>query len=253
RTIAVIQQIRHTVPVVFASSRMPSAMRHLQKQLGLTDHPMICYNGGLTCYMDNDDKVSTINDSVQIPLHVCRRILELSAGIPVHISLYADNSWFVQSLDKWAAKEEMGTKVSPTVMAFDDVIQRWDEEGNGAHKVMCMGTEENIQRLYIELHTHFSADIHIYRSKSTYLELAARQVSKATALRALMDRVFHVDMSDVMAFGDNYNDIEMVRSVGWGIAVGNARSEVKEVAREITETSREDGVALALERHFLSI
>ena len=48
------------------------------------------------------------------------------------------------------------------------------------------------------------------------------------------------------------NDIEMIRDVGMGIAVDNAIPEVKNVAREITLSGKEDGVAVALERYFLA-
>ena len=53
-----------------------------------------------------------------------------------------------------------------------------------------------------------------------------------------------------MAFGDNYNDVDMIRNAGLGIAVGNAIQEVKDVAREITLASKEDGVAIAIEKYF---
>jgi hydroxymethylpyrimidine pyrophosphatase-like HAD family hydrolase len=65
-----------------------------------------------------------------------------------------------------------------------------------------------------------------------------------------MQQSFNTDLSGVMAFGDNYNDIEMIRNCGLGIAVGNAIQEVKDVAKEITLNSKEDGVAIAIEKYF---
>ena len=55
-------------------------------------------------------------------------------------------------------------------------------------------------------------------------------------------------MDSVVAFGDNYNDIDLLQSVGWGVAVENARMEVKAVANEITHHNKEDGVAASLEK-----
>ena len=46
RTVAAINSIKRDVPIILASSRMPGAIRHLQKELGIEDHPMICFNGG---------------------------------------------------------------------------------------------------------------------------------------------------------------------------------------------------------------
>jgi hydroxymethylpyrimidine pyrophosphatase-like HAD family hydrolase len=54
-----------------------------------------------------------------------------------------------------------------------------------------------------------------------------------------------------VAFGDGYNDIDLLQQVGWGVAVANAFSEVKAVANEITKHHKEDGVASTLARIFL--
>ena len=118
---------------------------------------------------------------------------------------------------------------------------------------MCMGREDDIASMDEALQSIFRDEIHTYRSKSTYLELAPLSVSKATALSMVMSKCFDLGLDEVMAFGDNYNDIDMIRSVGWGIVVGNARPEVKEVAREITVNSVEDGVAIAIEKYAAQI
>ena len=55
----------------------------------------------------------------------------------------------------------------------------------------------------------------------------------------------NIRMKDVMAIGDNYNDLQLIKSVGLGIAMGNAEDAVKNVADDITDTNEEDGVASA--------
>jgi hydroxymethylpyrimidine pyrophosphatase-like HAD family hydrolase len=55
-----------------------------------------------------------------------------------------------------------------------------------------------------------------------------------------------------MAFGDNYNDIDMLQSAGYGAAVANAREEVKAVVRYTTASNIEDGVAAILEKYIIS-
>ena len=54
-----------------------------------------------------------------------------------------------------------------------------------------------------------------------------------------------------MAIGDNNNDIEMVRTVGWGVAMGQASEAVKAAARAITASNQEDGVAQAIQNYAL--
>jgi hypothetical protein len=57
-------------------------------------------------------------------------------------------------------------------------------------------------------------------------------------------------MENVIAFGDNYNDIEMLKAVGLGVAVSNANDEVLKVANKITDTNKNDGVAKLLKELF---
>jgi hydroxymethylpyrimidine pyrophosphatase-like HAD family hydrolase len=114
-----------------------------------------------------------------------------------------------------------------------------------------MGPEAQIHLLEEKLNERFGSDIHIYRSRPTYLELAPRAISKATGLALILNRYFNIGMEEVMAFGDNYNDIEMLRQVGWGVAVSNARDEVKAVANEIAGDAKQDGVAEVVEKYFL--
>ena len=57
-------------------------------------------------------------------------------------------------------------------------------------------------------------------------------------------------MEHVIAFGDNYNDIEMLKAVGLGVAVANANDEVLKIANKVTDTNKNDGVAKVLQELF---
>ena len=74
--------------------------------------------------------------------------------------------------------------------------------------------------------------------------------SKASGV-AWMAQSLGVPMSEVMAIGDNNNDIEMLEAVGWGIAMGQASDAVRTIARAVTTRNTEDGVAQAIERYAL--
>ena len=54
----------------------------------------------------------------------------------------------------------------------------------------------------------------------------------------------------MIAFGDAQNDSTMLKFVGTGVAMGNASDEVKALADEVTLTNEEDGIAVALAKHF---
>jgi Cof subfamily protein (haloacid dehalogenase superfamily) len=114
---------------------------------------------------------------------------------------------------------------------------------------MCMGPAAEIDYFYHQVLDKMGDHLHLYRSKDTYIEIAHKSISKASALGLLLEKKYDIRMEEVMAFGDNYNDIELLQQVGLGVAVGNAREEVKAVSNEVTATNKEDGVALMIEKY----
>ena len=72
--------------------------------------------------------------------------------------------------------------------------------------------------------------------------------SKASSVITLA-RYLNIPLSEVMAIGDNINDLEMLQTVGWGVAMGQAPAIIKEAAHAITASNVEDGVAQAIESY----
>lgn len=81
------------------------------------------------------------------------------------------------------------------------------------------------------------------------VELSSPGVTKATGLAEVAQRL-GVTATDVVAFGDMPNDLEMLRWAGHGVAMGNAHPALLEIADEVTASNGEDGLALVLERWF---
>lgn len=225
-------------------------MYHLQKELGILHHPLICFNGGYVIHT-LDPVQPVVLDSVRINATTCSSIVEKAKAANLHLSIFEEDHWYTTYEDQWTERETRITKSTPTITSLDTVLKRWHQSSTGAHKIMCMGDEKDIHEMEGILQNTFADQIHVYRSKSTYLELAPKAVSKATALALVLEKCFGIGLSEVMAFGDNYNDIEMIRAAGLGIAVSNARDEVKAVAKELTANSKEDGVAIAIEKYLL--
>lgn len=229
------------IPFILISSRMPSAMTHLQKDLGIDGLPIICYNGGLVLVDGN------VVDDISIPTTIIEDIAGLNKENKFHISLYNHDDWYVPSMDFWAKREENNTKVSPIVKPTLDVIKLWKEEDKGAHKVMCMGDKEHIDFLYSELGKLHGSKLHLYRSKDTYLEIANKNISKLTGIEELLACKYpQLSLENCIAFGDNYNDIEMLKAVAKGVAVKNAKEEVLLMANYVSDTNKNDGVAKAI-------
>ena len=240
-TIKTISRLNESrIPFILISSRMPAAMRHLQEKMSIEHLPLISYNGGLILV---DGKTVS---STEIPLDILESLHSYNQAHDVHLSLFHKDEWYVPRDDFWTRREINNTKVHPEFRQNKEVIKKWKKEEKGAHKIMAMGEEEKIDKIFQFLNEKFPEELHLYRSKPTYIEIAPRSISKLTAVEHLLDNHFQIPLSQSMAFGDNYNDIEMLRGVGMGIAVGNAKPEVLEVAHMVTASGKEDGVAKSI-------
>ena len=86
-----------------------------------------------------------------------------------------------------------------------------------------------------------------FRSSDYFLELVPLGVNKGSALARLLD-VLGMTPQDLIAIGDNYNDLEMIELAGTGVAMGNAPEDIQRRADFATRSNAEDGVAYALEQ-----
>jgi len=232
------------IPFVLISSRMPSAMYHIQEDLKIKDTPIICYNGGLVLV----DRQSI--HSTEIHASIVSVIADLNTDKEFHISLYNQDDWYVEEMDFWAKREENNTKVTPTIKPIEAVLEDWKLNKKGAHKVMCMGSKEALDVVMESLTLAFPDELHLYRSKDTYIEIASKEISKLTGIKTLLEHSYtELSLEHCIAFGDNYNDIEMLSAVKVGVAVQNAKEEVLKIADDITDTNHNDGVAKAILKH----
>ena len=91
---------------------------------------------------------------------------------------------------------------------------------------------------------------HIFTDDGTILQISSRTCCKAAACRIVFD-LEHIDLSNTYAFGDDTNDISLFQSVGMGIAMQDATEELKAVARAVTNSNDEDGVAIGIMKYVL--
>ena len=233
---------KRNIPVILVSARMPKGITFLQKELGI-EQPIICYSGALI--LDKDNK--TLSKEV-IDVFNLEEIYKLACENNIHVSLYKDDEWYIEELDYWAKQESEITNIIPTVTDFKELIEIWKNEGTGPNKILCMAEHDKITLLKEGTKT---IDLNIYPSKPTYLEIMPAKASKTSAINVLQKK-FNIDKSEIIAMGDNYNDIDMLEYAGLGIAMGNAPEDVKKHGDYVTLTNDEDGVAAALKKYVIS-
>lgn len=103
-----------------------------------------------------------------------------------------------------------------------------------------------IARLPAEVRERYT----VMKSSPFYLEMLDKRVNKGTGVKLLADAL-HLTPQEVMAIGDQENDIAMIQYAGTGVAMGNAIPSVKEAANVVTATNLDDGVAVAIRQYAL--
>ncbi len=240
-TVSQISRIKHAMRILLVSARMPRSMTYLQRRMGIEHEPLICYNGALI-WEDGKELTST-----EIPLSDVSEIYRMAEKRGIGLGLYRSNEWYVEDNTTRVRKEIHHTQATPVFRPTPDTLEDWGQRNIGAHKLMLMGTQDTIDSIFLELQEYLGTVVQLYRSNDTLIEISPKTVSKLSAIRAVMAGGHSLE--EVIAFGDNYNDIEMLQHVGCGVAVGNAREEVKRIADHITLENTEHGVAQFIEQH----
>lgn len=115
-------------------------------------------------------------------------------------------------------------------------------------KLLMTGDPKDMARAEEELADLLADRMDVFRSAPFFVELVPKGIDKAQSLSRLLGNI-NLTPADMVAFGDGYNDLSMLRLAGMGVAMANAAPEVRAEADYITLSNEEDGVAAALE-HF---
>ena len=112
-----------------------------------------------------------------------------------------------------------------------------------ADKCLIVGEPEDLVPLEEKLRQELGSRLNVYRSEAFYLEVVPKGIDKAASLERLLERI-HIKQEEVIAIGDGFNDLTMIKFAGLGVAMANAQPPVKANADKVTQyTNDEDGVA----------
>jgi Cof subfamily protein (haloacid dehalogenase superfamily) len=151
--------------------------------------------------------------------------------------------------DAWTDHEQKIMDVALHVGPIGHLVKDWSARGIGPNKMMVMSEPDNIAGIQQHLRSIYNGRLNIYPSKATYLEVMDTRGSKSNAVRFVGERL-GLKPEEIVAMGDNYNDVEMIQFAGMGVAMGNAPDDIKAKADFVTDTNNNDGVRKALERFF---
>jgi Cof subfamily protein (haloacid dehalogenase superfamily) len=124
------------------------------------------------------------------------------------------------------------------------------DEVKGISKVLWIDDPVRIKKLSTEIRNHFGDNLKCVSSMSHFLEFVSKIAGKGIALAEIC-KLYDIDKSEIIAVGDNYNDVCMLEYAGLSVAVENAPDDIKAICDHITKSNNNDGVAEIIERFIL--
>jgi len=118
----------------------------------------------------------------------------------------------------------------------------------GVSKMLWIDTAENIRTFQDEMNDYFQGRVNCHISRPKFLEFVNAGADKGTAMKQIGE-IYGIDRQEMIAIGDSYNDISMLKYAGLGVAMENAPNDIKAVCQYITLSNNEDGVAEVIDRY----
>ncbi len=230
------------VIVTLASGRMFRAMQPFAQELNI-QAPLICYQGGLVRHPVTEETTFHL----PVPTPMAQEVVALARARGIQVNAFADDRLHVERMgpeaEVYMRIAQVEATVVPDLAAF--------LADNPSTKLVLVNLEEHkTDSLVEELTTHFGERLGITKSHRYYTEAVHPEVNKGRALTQLADGLgFSLDQ--VMGIGDNLNDLSLVETAGFGVAMGNGNPRVKAAAEFVTASFEEDGVAVAVEKFVL--
>lgn len=154
---------------------------------------------------------------------------------------YAGNEIITEMPDDQYVKEESRIN-KMNIRKVDNLLDALEPHPT---KLLMTGDPTDMIKAEEELVEILGEKMDIFRSAPFFLELVPKGIDKAQSLLRLLSKI-NLTPADLMAFGDGYNDLSMLKFAGVGVAMANAAPEVRADADYVTLSNEEDGVAEAL-------
>ncbi len=228
--------------IILCSGRPIQAISSMIKQLELTkpDDYVITFNGGVV--QNNITKKviahNTFNKKDIIPIYQIAKKLNFTLDI-----VGLDKVYSLMELGKSKYENYMDK-----AMKFKNVNFNQIPDNQKYGKVTAAFKYIYRDKILKNLPSYLKNKFHIFRTRRS-IEFVPHHVDKANGLKYLLDYC-NGSFKNVIAFGDESNDIGMIKAAKIGVAMGNATLETKKAADAITETNNNNGVAIFLKNYF---
>jgi len=241
---ALMEAQRRGKKVVLASGRPTPGVMPLAKELEIDKYGgfILAFNGGIIM----NCKTKEVVFSRQLPPESNRTIIGLSKEHRVDILTYEGDHVIVNNMECPYARLESNINHMPMV----EKEQMEDYVTFPVPKFLMMDDGDYLAMVEPRVKAALGKNFSVYRSEPYFLEVLPRGIDKAQSLERLLE-VLGMTREEMIACGDGYNDLSMIKFAGLGVAMENAVLPVRKAADYITASNNEDGVGKVVEKFML--
>ncbi|NLM38354.1 MAG: HAD family phosphatase [Firmicutes bacterium] len=241
-TITAIQETTAAgVIVTICTGRPIQGVEPLIAELGL-DLPFITYNGAKIVM----GKSRKILYAQTMRGEDVKTVYQLGTGLKTTVAIWADNKLYVQPFGPEATVYAGHSRVEPQPITDLEALI-----AQGVTKVLFFDKVEAIRHFVKQVAPAVPPTVNYCTSLPFMLEFFDQEISKANAL-ARLSAYYGFTREEIIAIGDGFNDLPMIKYAGLGIAMANADAAIKQQADYVTLSNDENGVAHALYRFCLN-
>lgn len=232
---AVKNAVKAGVKVVLVTGRMHSATTFIAEELEL-DTPIITYSGALVQDSQRVFYQNLISDSLARLVFKELRAFDVQTNLYINDEIYSEVE--TEILIEYCEKRKLHYKIK----SFDEF------ENINANKILAIGkTPEITNEVLKYLQAKFQNDLCVVKSLPTFCEIISKDASKGKAILYLAQK-WGIQPDEIMAVGDQDNDIELLKAAKIKVAMGNATEGLKAVSSYIAPSVEDDGVVEAIEK-----
>lgn len=199
-------------------------------------------NGG-NVYSPRENK-TIINHTIDYIL--AREIISYGKNLGFDLIIYLDGKILAEKKDTYSL-EFLANKNKMSVEIISDLEKYLNFPVN---KILFTGKPDTIEKNKEKLAKQFENVINPIHAMPQFLDLMPKGINKGKSILEIADH-YNIAREDTYAFGDEINDIEMIKMAGVGVAMGNASGYVKKTADFVTKSNDEDGIAHFVNEYIL--
>ncbi len=231
--------------VVLSTGRPLPGVTPLLKELNLTNEGdyVICFNGAVVQEVKSKKVISNIemcaNDFNEINNFAKNNNTHVHINTPTNLIIPEENP------SKYTLHEANLNGIEIVSMDENKI-----NDDITFCKIMIVDEPEKLEEVMKNLPQDLVDKYTVVRSAPFFLEFLNKNANKGTALTALCENI-NIPIEKTIAVGDEENDQHMIKLAGLGVAMGNARQSIKDIADHITASNNEHGVAKVIEEFML--